>query len=202
MAEAARALGLGYLAATPSDPDPKRLSARLDEIDRLNETLDGFRLLKSAEVGVLADGRLDLPDGLLKRLDIVVCSVRSRFDLDREAQTDRLVRAMDNRYCQIVGHPTGQEGYAVDVDRLIAAAKARGRHLELSADPAGMGLDDVHCRSAKVQGVKIAIGSGARSAAGLQAMRFAVDQARRGWLEPGDVLNCRPWPELKKLLAH
>ena len=137
----------------------------------------------------------------------MVCAVRSAFELDREAQTERIVRAMDNRFCQIIAHPTGgrlgeRESYAVDLDRLIEAAKARGCGLELNADPDRLGLDDVHCRSAKTLGVKVSIGTHARSAAGLQAMRFGVDQARRGWLEPEDVLNSRPWPELRTLLAR
>ena len=162
---------------------PPRLSAQLDEIDRLNESLDGFRVLKSSEVANLANRRLDLPSSLLKRLDLVVCAVRSEFELDREAQTERLVRAMDNRFCQIIAHPTGgrlreRESYAVDLDRLIEAAKDRGCGLELNADPDRLGLDDVHCRSAKTLGVKVSIGTHARSTAGLQAMRFGV--IRRG----------------------
>jgi DNA polymerase (family X) len=207
MVEAAHALGLSYLAIADPAGDAAALSAQLDEIDRLNETLDGFRVLKSSEVAILADGRLDLPSCLLKRLDVVVCAVRSEFALDREAQTERILRAMDDRSCQIIAHPTGRrlgerESYAVDLDRLIEAAKVRGCGLELNADPDRLGLDDVHCRSAKTLGVKVAIGTDARSTAGLKAMRFGVDQARRGWLEPDDVLNSRPWPELKKLLAR
>ena len=205
MVEAARALGLSYLAIADACP-PERLSAQLDEIDRLNETLDGFQVLKSAKVEILAGGRLDLPANLLERLDVVVWVARSQFGLDREAQTERIVRAMDNRHCHIVAHPAaeliGRETYAVDLDQLTEAAKARGCALELNAAPDRLGLDDVHCRSAKTQGVKVAIGSHARSAADLQAMRFGVDQARRGWLEPDDVLNSRPWPELKTLLAR
>jgi DNA polymerase (family 10) len=201
--EAARAMGLSYLAIC--DPVPaERLPARLEEIDRLNETLDGFKVVKAAEVDILADGRLDLPNDLLDRLDVVVCVVRSQFELDRKAQTQRIVRAMDNRHCQIVAHPSAEpigetEGYAVDLERLIEAAKARGCALELTAPSNRPSLDDVHCRAAKAHGVKISIGTGAR---GLSAMRFGLDQARRGWLEPGDVLNTRAWPELKTLLAR
>ena len=137
----------------------------------------------------------------------MVCAVRSGFELDREAQTDRIIRAMDDRFCHILAHPTGgplgeREGYAVDLDRLLEAAKVSGCGLELNAEPDRPSLDDVHCRSAKTLGVKVAIGTDARSVAGLKALRFGVDQARRGWLEPQDVLNSRPWPELKKLLVR
>jgi DNA polymerase (family 10) len=215
MAEAARALGYGYIAITDHTRhatiahglDPARLSAQLDEIDRLNEEIEGIEILKSSEVDILADGRLDLPDDLLARLDLVVCAVHYRFDLDRNAQTERIIRAMDNPYCDIIAHPTGRlieerPGYEVDLERIIAAAKTRGCCLELNAHPSRLDLDDVHCRAAKAQGVKLSIGTDAHSTVGLAVMRFGVDQARRGWLEPDDVLNTRPWPQLKALLAR
>jgi DNA polymerase (family 10) len=209
MAQAAKAIGYDYLAI--SDPagraDAQRLSAQLDEIERLDDRLDGIRLLKSAEVDILADGRLDLPDSALKRLDVVTCAVRSPLGLDRKAQTERIIRAMDNRHCHIIAHPMGRrigepDAYAVDVDRLIEAAKSRGCFLQCNAQPSRLDLDDVHCRAAKAAGVKVAIGSEARSAAGLDALRYGLDQARRGWLEREDVLNARAWPALKKLLAR
>jgi DNA polymerase (family 10) len=207
MAEAAQAAGWRYLAIADPGLDPDRLSAQLDEIDRLNETLHGFSLLKSAEVAILEDGRLELPDKLLKRLDVATCAVRSGFELDRKAQTERIIRAMDDRFCHIIAHPMGRrigrpDDYAVDVDRLIEAAKSRGCFLACDADPSRLDLDDVHCRAAKAAGVKVAVVSNARSAAGLRAMRHGLDQARRGWLEPEDVLNARPWPAVKKLLAR
>jgi DNA polymerase (family 10) len=215
IAEAGKAHGYEYLAITDHSRhatvahglDPRRLSRQLDEIDRLNERLEGFRLLKSSEVDILADGRLDLPDTILKRLDLVVCAVHYRFDLDARAQTERIIRAMDNRYCNIIAHPTGRlieerPAYAVDLERLMQAAKARGCFLELNGHPGRLDLDDLHCRAAKQMGLKMAIGTDAHSTVGLGAMRYGVDQARRGWLEPQDVLNTRPWSELKGLLAR
>ncbi len=215
MAEAAKARGYDYVAMTDHTRhatiahglDPKRLAIQLDEIDRLNDELVGIRILKSSEVDILADGRLDLPDTLLKRLDLVVCAVHFRFELSLEAQTERIIRAMDNRFCNIIAHPSGRligerPGYAVDLDRLLAAAKERGCFLELNAHPSRLDLDDIHCRAAKDIGLKVAIGTDAHSTVGLSAMRFGVDQARRGWLGPDDVLNTRPWPELQKLLAR
>jgi DNA polymerase (family 10) len=202
MAEAARAAGLGYLAVADPGLDPDRLSAQMAEIDRLNRTWRDFRLLKGVEAAIGEDGRLDLPDALLDRLDVIVCAVRSALSLSRDAQTERIIRAMDNRRRLIVAHPQAREGYAVDLDRLVQAAKARGGFLEASARAGGAGLDDVHCRAAKVAGVKVAISTGARSTADLKAMRQGLDRARRGWLEPDDVLNARPWPELERLLAH
>jgi DNA polymerase (family X) len=215
MAEAARELGREYIAITDHSVhatvahglDARRLSAELDEIDRLNDEIEGVRLLKSCEVDILPDGRLDLSDALLRRLDLTVCAVHSRFDLPRRAQTERIVHAMDNRWCNIIAHPSGRligdrPGYEVDLDEVLLAAKEKGCFLEVNAHPSRLDLDDVRCRAAKSLGVKVALGTDAHSTVGLSAMRFGVDQARRGWLEPSDVLNTRPWPELKILLAR
>src|SRR3990172_4645913 len=116
MAEAAKERGYKYLAITDHSRhatiahglDAKRLSAELDQIDRLNETMAGIEVLKSCEVDILADGKLDLPDSILKRLDFTVCAIHYRFELDSKAQTERIIRAMDNRYFNILAHPTGR----------------------------------------------------------------------------------------------
>ncbi len=215
MVEAARALGYEYIAITDHSRhvtvahglDEQRLAAQLDEIDRLNDLVDGIRILKSSEVDILATGELDFPDRILKRLDLTVCAVHYKFELDIKAQTERIIRAMDNRHFNILAHPTGRllgerPGYALDLERVMHAAKERGCFLEVNAHPARLDLDDVHCRAAKELGLKIAISTDAHSTVGLGAMRFGVDQARRGWLEPADVLNTRPWAELKQLLAR
>jgi len=215
MAEAARARGYAYLAIADHSRhatiahglDAKRLAAELDQIDRLNDELSGIELLKSCEVDILADGELDLPNSILKRLDFTVCAVHYRFELDIDAQTARIIRAMDNPFFTVLAHPTGRllgerPGYAVDLDRIINAAKERGCFLEINAHPSRLDLDDVHCRAAKDMGVKLAISTDAHSAVGLSAMRFGVDQARRGWLEPADVINTRSPKQLRKLLRR
>jgi DNA polymerase (family 10) len=215
MAEAARARGYQYLAITDHTKhatvarglDPVRLAKQLDEIDRLNDELEGFQILKSSEVDILADGTLDLPDSILKRLDFRVCAVHYKFDLDAAAQTERILRAMDNRYCNILAHPTGRllgerPGYAVDIERVMRGAKERGCFLELNAHPVRLDLDDVHCKLAKELGILISIGTDAHSTLGLDAMRYGVGQARRGWLEAKDILNTRPWTKLKPLLRR
>jgi DNA polymerase (family X) len=138
MAEAARSAGYKYLAIADHSKhatiahglDAKRLSAELDQIDRLNDELSGIELMKSCEVDILADGKLDLPESILKRLDFTVCAVHYRFELSREAQTERIIRAMDNPYFGILAHPTGRllgerPGYAVDLERVMQAAKER-----------------------------------------------------------------------------
>jgi len=215
MAEAARARGYEYIALTDHSRhltiahglDPDRLARQIDEVDRLNATFEGFTVLKGVEVDILADGKLDLPDSILERLDLVVAAVHYKFDLSAAAQTERIVRAMDNRHVTIISHPTGRllgqrEAYAIDMERLIAAAAERGCHLEINAEPDRLDLSDEHARAARTAGVMVAISTDAHAAAALDFMRFGVDQARRGWLEKADVLNTRPLGQLRKLLKR
>lgn len=215
MAAAARARGYAYMALTDHSRhvtvahglDAARLARQIDEVDRLNDKLDGFTVLKGAEVDILADGSLDLPDKILSRLDLVVASIHYKFDLSRKAQTERIIRAMDNCHISIIGHPTGRligerEGYEVDMEAVIVAARERGCHLELNADPDRLDLNDINVHAAKSAGVKIAISTDAHSTAGLANMRFGIDQARRGWLEAADVINTFPLSQLKRLLRR
>jgi DNA polymerase (family 10) len=169
--------------------------------------MSGFTILKGIEVDILVDGKLDLPDKALVRLDVVVASIHSHFDLPREAQTERMIRAMDNRHVSIIGHPTGRligerEPYAIDMERIIAAAHERGCYLEVNAEPDRLDLTDIHAQAAKAAGAKVAISTDAHSVAALDWIRFGVDQARRGWLEPQDVINTRRLPELQKMLKR
>ncbi len=169
--------------------------------------MTGIVVLKGIELDILADGKLDLPDKILSRLDLVVAAVHYKFDLSREAQTERIIRAMDNRRVSIIAHPTGRligerDAYAVDVERLIDAAHDRGCALELNAQPERLDLSDIHVQAAKAGGVRIAISTDAHAPAALDFMRFGVDQARRGWLEASDVINTRPLGQLKKLLRR
>ena len=187
--------------------DGVRLAKQIDEIDRVSEKLDGIHLLKGIEVDILADGRLDLSDSVLARLDVVVAAVHYNFDLSRDAQTKRIIRAMDNPHVSIIAHPTGRligerEPYQVDIDRLIAAARDRGCCLEINAGPDRLDLNDLNARAAKSAGARVAISSDAHAPTALDWMRYGVDQARRGWLEPQDVINTRPLTALKKLLKR
>jgi DNA polymerase (family 10) len=215
MAAAARSRGYEYMALTDHSRrvamahglDSARLSKQLREVDRLNDQMSGFTILKGIEVDILVDGKLDLPDKALVRLDVVVASIHSHFDLPREAQTERMIRAMDNRHVSIIGHPTGRligerEPYAIDMERIIAAAHERGCYLEVNAEPDRLDLTDIHAQAAKAAGAKVAISTDAHSVAALDWIRFGVDQARRGWLEPQDVINTRRLPELQKMLKR
>ena len=215
MARGAIARGYEYLAITDHSQhigvtnglDAARLEEQMEAIDRLNERLagEGLVLLKGSEVDILEDGTLALPDDLLARLDLVLGAVHSRFDLSRDAQTERILRAMDNPHLHILAHPTGRligerPPYDVDVPRLIEAAHERGVILELNAQPERMDLDDVYVKAAKDLGVVIAISTDAHHVSQLDHMRLGVMQARRGWLEPRDVANARPLKELRQLL--
>jgi DNA polymerase (family 10) len=215
MAEAARARGYAYFAVSDHSRrvtiahglDARRLARQINEIDHLNEKLRDIRVLKSSEVDILEDGTLDLPDSVLERLDLTVCAVHSKFDLPRDRQTERIIRAMDNFNFNILAHPTGRligqrPAYDVDMERLMQAAKERGCILEVNAQPERLDLTDVHCRLAKEIGVKVALSTDAHSTRDLDLLRFGIAQARRGWLEPDDVVNTRSWPELSILLRR
>lgn len=214
MAAAAREAGLDYLAITDHSRglkvahglDEKRLLAQMEAIDRLNERLRGIVLLKGIEVEILADGSLDLPDRVLGRLDLVVGAVHSAFDLPREQQTARILRAMDHPHFSILAHPNGRlfgtrGGCALDMERIVRHAAERGCFLELNAQPDRLDLFDVQCRQARDAGVAVAIGSDAHRGSDFHWLQLGVDQARRGWLEKDDVLNTLPLPALRRRLA-
>ena len=214
MARAAQALGHTYLAITEHSRhlamarglDARRLAEQGERIDRLNETLQGLVLLKGIEVDILEDGSLDLPDTALAPLDIVIGAVHSHFELSRARQTERILRAMDHRCFTLLAHPTGRligsrAPYDVDMARVIRHAGQRGCFLELNAQPDRLDLTDTHCMMAKEAGVRVSVDSDAHSREDLSHLRFGIGQARRGWLAAADVLNTRPLPELRRLLA-
>ena len=158
MALAARDLGSEYIGITDHSQSLKiakgvsvgDLWQQIRYIDRLNERLSGIRVLKSAEVDILADGSLDYPDELLRELDYTVCSVHSRFGLGRVEQTEGIMRAIDNRYFHILGHATGRlllkrPGYEMDIDRVIAHARQNGCYFEINSSPDRLDLSAREC---------------------------------------------------------
>jgi DNA polymerase (family X) len=215
LVKAAREKGYDYIAISDHSKrvtvahglKPKELRKEIDEIDKVNGKLKGFTVLKAIEVDILEDGSLDLPDGVLKELDLTICSVHSKFGLSKHKQTRRILKAMDNRYFSILGHPTGRminerEPYEVDMEKVVKAAKDRGCFLELNAHPDRLDVNDIHCKMAKDMGVKVAISTDTHRIDDLDYMRFGVSQARRGWLEADDVINTRSLTDLKKLLKR
>ena len=215
MAQAAQAKGYRYIALTDHSRrvamahglDPARVSKQAREIDRINAQLRGLTILKGIEVDILRDGSLDLPDACLAKLDVVLASVHSYFDLPRDTQTDRVIKAMNNPHVSIIAHPTGRligqrEPYEIDMERVLAAARASGCHLEINSQPERLDLNDLHIQAAKQAGVKLAISTDAHSTNSFDYIRFGIDQARRGWLTASDVINTRPLADLRKMLKR
>jgi DNA polymerase (family 10) len=215
MARAAKERGYSYIAITDHTKrlsvtgglDVKALRKQMKEIEKVADGIANFTILTGSEVDIMEDGSLDLPDSVLKELDMTVCSVHYKFGLSREKQTQRIIKAMDNPYFNIFAHPSGRlinerQPYQVDMEKIMKAAKDRGCFMELNAHPDRLDLDDVHCRMAKEMGVKVVVSTDAHSEDGLDFMRFGVGQARRGWLDADDVLNTRPLKQLKEELKR
>lgn len=213
MAQAAREAGLEYIAITEHSQslkvahglDAARLARHCEAIDRINAMQHDIVLLKGIEVEILEDGRLDLPDAVLGRLDLVVCAIHSAFDLPRGKQTARILRAMDHPNFSILAHPNGRlfgtrGPYDVDMERIIRHARERGCFLELNSQPDRLDLFDLQCRQARDAGVPVVISSDAHRGAEFRWLQFGIDQARRGWLEPRDVLNTLPLSRLRQHL--
>jgi DNA polymerase (family 10) len=215
MIDGARERGREYLAITDHSEhvgvtqglDAAALEERITEIHRRNGGMKDFDLLAGIEVDILDEGELALPDAVLGQLDVVVASVHTRFGLSRGKQTRRILKAMENPNVHVLGHPTGRmlgqrEGYDVDLEELVKEAADGGWCFELNCQPARLDLDDAHCKLARDHGVPVALGTDAHRVPELDNLRFGVRQARRGWLESGDVLNCQPWAELKTRLRR
>lgn len=213
MAAAAIELGYEYLAVTDHSPavritrgmDAAGFRRQMKRIDRLNGRLEGLTILKGAEVDILPDGSLDLPDRLLRGLDFVVASLHSALDLPREAQTRRVLKALANPSVDVFGHPTGRmigrrRGAVLDMAAVMEAARAHGVMLAINAQPQRLDLDDLAARQAVERGVLLTISTDAHSAPELRFMRWGVDQARRGWVAARHVANTRPLAGLLPLL--
>ena len=215
MAAAAASKGYEYLAITEHSQqvrvanglDKKRLLQHIKAMDKLNDKLDDIRLLKSIEVDIMDDGSLDLPDSVLKQLDLRVCSIHYKFNLSRQKQTERVLRAMDNPHFNIFAHPSGRlinerEAYDIDLERIMQGARERGCFLEVNAHPDRLDLTDDACLLAREIGVKVAISTDAHSVNDLDFMRFGIGQACRGWLTADDVINTRGLKQLQTLLKR
>ena len=215
MISAAQARGLKYVAITDHSKyvgvthglDAERLARQMDAIDSMNETLSGFTILKGAEVDILQDGSLALPDSVLRRLDVVVIAVHTQFALSEAKQTARILRALERPYVSILAHPFGRllgerAPYALDFERLLKAVQDRECYLELNAQPLRLDLDDLHAKAARDRKILLSIDSDAHSGDQFGFLENGVRQARRAWLTKKDVLNTRPLKELRSLLRR
>jgi len=215
MARACAERGYAYMAITDHSQamamvqglTPKRVREQWKEIAAVRERVPEIQILRSAEVDILKDGSLDLPDEILEELDLVVVSVHSLMDQDKKTMTDRVLRAISHPSVDILAHPTGRQinrrdPFQLDVEALLEAAAELSVAVELNANPRRLDLSDVHVHRAKELGVPVVISTDAHAPDGLDDMRYGVEQARRGWLEPKDVLNTKTAAQLKKWLAR
>ncbi len=212
MAEAARERGYRYLAVTDHSAThgfgnhvtPDELERQIERVAEVNQKLDGITVLAGTETNVLPDGSVDYEDELLARLDWVVASVHTSFNMREKNMTARVVTALEHPLVDALGHPTGRligrrEPYALDMGTVIEAAARTGTFLEINANPNRRDLNENYAREAASAGVKIVIDSDAHGPETLANMRYGVATARRAWLTGADVANTRTWAQLKKL---
>jgi DNA polymerase (family 10) len=215
MAAAAKKRSYEYLGITDHSQSLKIAGGVSEEdlwkqiraIDKLNGKLRDFRILKSAEVDILADGSLDYPDEVLRELDYTVCSIHSRFAFGKAQQTERILRAMDNPHFTILGHATGRlllkrPGYEIDIERVIERAKTNGVFFEINSSPDRLDLSSQHARLAHAAGVKIAICTDAHHSREFDFISCGVEVARRAGLSKDSVLNCMTWPTLRRAFVR
>jgi DNA polymerase (family X) len=212
---AARAKKLGYLYILITDHskavtianglDEKRAVENIKRIHAARKKVPNLEIWAGAEVDILGDGKLDYPDSLLKQFDIVLASIHSRMNQPLDEMTERLLKAIENPYVRILGHPTGRhllkrDPYPFDVERVFAAAKKRGVVLELNGNPERLDLCDRHVKLARDKGMKIIISTDAHHPDHFDFMRYGVMTARRGWMEKKNVLNTYPPAKLLEAL--
>jgi DNA polymerase (family 10) len=215
MAAAACAAGLEYIAITDHSQslamanglDERRALAHAARIRAIDAEGVGVRLLAGVECDIRADGSLDLADDCLAALDIVVASVHSGFNQDREQMTDRILKALENPHVDILGHPTGRRllkrpPYPLDVDAIVEAAGRHGVAIEINCQVERLDVNDVHAKLARDRGVPLVISSDAHSRAAFGRLRWGIMVARRGWIEPACVLNTRPFEQFTAALRR
>jgi DNA polymerase (family X) len=211
MAQSAQAAGLEYFALTDHSQrlamvhglDPLRLREQWGEVEAVATRLVGITILRGIEVDILEDGMLDLPDDVLGELDWVVASVHSKLDMEPDAMTRRMIRAIRNRNVDVIGHPSGRvighrEPSGFDMGEIMRVAREEGCALEVNSQADRLDLTDTACLAAKHAGVKLVISSDSHSTRGFSRLRYGIGQARRGWLEAADILNTRPLEQLRQ----
>jgi len=202
MAEAAKKMGYEYIAITDHSGslkiahglDKTRLESQINEISKIK--IPGIRILTGAEVDILKDGSLDMPDSILSKLDIVIASVHTYFRLTPEEQTARIIKAISNPFVTILGHPTGKlvgmrEAYDIDILKIMEAAKKHNVAIELNCNPKRLDLNAEQLRLAKDIGVVISFGTDSHSSKQLSYIKYGVYIGRRGWLTKENILNTR-----------
>ncbi len=213
MAQASKKMGFSYMGLSDHSQSARyaggltleKLQKQWKEIDQVNQDIDGLHIFKGIESDILPDGSLDYEEPILKRFDFIIASVHSHFSMPREEMTQRVIKAIRNPYTTILAHPTGRlllarEPYAIDMVRIIDEASRSGVAIELNAHPYRLDIDWRLCKYAKEKGVKIAIHPDSHDEEGLKDTFFGVGIGRKGWLEPGDILNTMNVEEMKAYL--
>jgi DNA polymerase (family 10) len=215
MAAAARRLGYSYIAITEHSQalamangmDEKRLLAHAARVRSLNGKIEGLTLLAGVECDILADGTLDLADDCLAELDVVIASVHSQFTQEPAQATDRILKALDNPWVDILGHPTARrmlkrEPIKFDVETVVAAAARHGVAMEINCQIERLDLNDVNARLARERGVRLVINTDAHSTTELHNIVWGLQVARRAWTQAGDVLNTVGVDEMRRSLRR
>jgi DNA polymerase (family 10) len=215
MAAAAHRLGHQYIAITDHSQalamanglDERRALEHAARVRALNGRFEGLTLLAGIECDILHDGRLDLADDCLAQLDLVVASVHSHFTQDQPQMTDRILRAHDCPWVDVLGHPTGRrllkrEPAAMDMAAIVSAAAERGVAMEINCQPERLDLSDAHARLARERGVSLIISTDAHSVTALDRLRWGVQMARRAWVRAEDVLNTRSFADFRASLRR
>jgi len=186
--------------------DEKRLKERNKEIDKLNQKFKGkIKILRGCEANILPDGKIDIDDECLKEQDFVIAGVHSRFKMTKEEMTERIIRAMKNPNVDIISHPTGRliqkrGEYEIDFDKILRVAKETGTILEINSYPERLDLNDLNIKKAKEMGVKMVINTDAHHVDQMRFIELGIAQARRGWAEKEDIINCWPLEKMLKFL--
>ena len=215
MAAAAQRLGHSYIAVTDHSKalamanglDEHRALEHASRVRAFNGQFEGLTLLAGIECDILPDGRLDLADDCLAQLDIVVASVHSHFSQDEALMTDRVLKALECPWVDVLGHPTGRlllkrEPVRLDMEAVTAAAARHGVALEMNCQVDRLDLGDSHARLARERGVRLVISTDAHSVTALGNLRWGVHMARRAWATPDDVLNTRSLDDLRPMLRR
>ena len=184
----------------------EEIKKQIKEIEELNKKMDNFKIFKGVEVDILKNGELDFEDELLNKLDFVIASVHSNFNLSEVEMTDRILKAVKNPHVNLIGHPRGRmlggrEAYAVDMNKIIKEAAANNTALEINASPQRLDLDAEWSRKAKNAGAKLSINTDAHHYKEYADMELGVKTARRGWLEKEDVINTFSVNELEEFIS-
>jgi DNA polymerase (family 10) len=211
MVKAARDMGLSYIGITDHSRSAfyarglniEEIKQQIEEVNKLNDKLKDFYIFKGIESDILPDGSLDYDDDILKLFDFVIASVHSNFKMEKARMTERIINAIKNKYMTMLGHPTGRillarKEYDLDLYEVINAASKYNKIIEINSDPHRLDLDWRYLKYAKENKVMLAINTDAHNLQGMKNIQFGIGIARKGWIEPHNVINAMPLPELKK----